>query len=302
MTTLRKLFSVFVAIGLAACSPAAAPSAPIETPQTGRPALWKLADADTTIWLFGTIHVLPAGFKWRDAAIDKALRESDTLVIEAVIDRSDPAKTFALLSKLGMTPGLPPLVDRVAVDKRAGLQTLIDRSRLPAQFLNGMETWGGALMLMPVLLGDLGLEGGRGVEEELETEFKAANKPIDALETAEQQLRVLDGLSEPVQRQFLTAMIDDGKNQRQEFDAMLGAWARGDEAGIAASFDKDVSVSPELRDALLVKRNRAWTEWLKARLDKPGMIFVAVGAGHLAGDNSVVRMLKAKGLTVERMQ
>lgn len=302
MTMLRKLFSLFVAIGLAACSPTATPSAHAETPQSGRPALWKLADADTTIWLFGTIHVLPAGYQWRDATIDKALRESDMLVIEALIDRTDPAKAFALLSRLGMTPGLPPLVARVADDKRAALQVLIDRSKLPAPFLNGMETWGGALMLMPVLLSDLGLDGGRGVEEELETEFKTANKPIDALETAEQQLRVLDGLSETAQRQFLTAMVDGGDSQQAEFDAMLAAWARGDEAAIAASFDKDARVSAGLRNALLVKRNTAWTEWLKARLDTPGTIFVAVGAGHLAGDDSVVRMLKAKGLTVERVQ
>lgn len=302
MTTLRKLFSVFVAIGLAACSPAATPSAHAEAPQTGRPALWRLADADTTIWLFGTIHVLPAGYQWRDAAIDKAVRESDALVIEAVIDRNDPAKAFGLLTRLGTQPGLPTLIDRVPRDKRAGLQALIDRTKLPAAYLNGLKTWSGALMLMPVLLGDLGLEGGSGVEEQLEADFTTSAKPITGLETAEKQLRVLDGLSETAQRQFLAAMVEDGKDQRQEFDAMLTAWAQGDEAGIAASFDKDASVSPELLDALLVRRNKAWAEWLKARLDQPGTIFVAVGAGHLAGDNSVVRMLKAKGLTVERVQ
>ncbi|AGH49230.1 GumN family protein [Sphingomonas sp. MM-1] len=302
MTLISRLLSAVLAITLAACGPAASPPAAARVAQEDHPALWKLADEDTTIYLFGTIHVLPAGYEWRDAAIDAAIDRSDALVIEAVIDRTDPAKAFALLSRLGTTPGLPPLLDRVPADKREQLAALIARSRLPQPFLDGMETWSGALMLMPVLMSDLGLDGGMGVEEQLEARFKADGRPIEGLETAEQQLRVLDGLPEDVQRQFLVAMIDDGTAQKAEFDAMLAAWSRGDEAAIAATFDKDVRVSPELRAALLVRRNAAWADWLKARLDRPGTIFVAVGAGHLAGPDSVVRMLEAKGLKVERVQ
>lgn len=296
----RKLLAAFVAAGLTACS--AAPSPAAKPPKEGRPALWKLADEDTTIWLFGTIHVLPPGYKWRDAVIDKAVAQSDGLVIEAILDRTDPSKAMALLARIGMTPGLPPLVDRVPADKKAALAALIARSKVPPRVLDGMDTWSGALMLMPVLLGDLGLAGGIGVEEQLEGDFKAANKPIEGLETAEQQLRVLDGMPEDAQRQFLIAMVDDGTDQKAEFEKMLTAWARGDEKGISASFDKDVRVSPELREALLVRRNAAWTEWLKARLDKPGTVFVAVGAGHLAGNDSVIAMLKAKKLKVQRVQ
>lgn len=300
MMLLRKILLAFVGGSLAACSPAAPPKA--EAPPQGRPALWKLADADTTIWLFGTIHALPPGYQWRDATIDKALAESDGLVVEALLDRKDPAQAAALINKLGVTPGLPPLLERVAPAKRAALAALIARSKLPAQLLDGMETWSGALMLMPVVLGDLGVAGGTGVEEQLEDQFAKAGKPIEGLETAEQQLGVLDGLPEAAQRDFLGTLADDAGKDRAEFDKMLAAWSRGDEQGIAASFDTELKDSAPLREALLTRRNAAWVEWLKARLDRPGTVFVAVGAGHLAGRESVVRMLEAKGFKVERVQ
>lgn len=299
---LRKIIAALVGVTLAACSPTTPPKSTTEAPAQGRPALWKLADEDTTIWLFGTIHALPPGYQWRDAAIDKALTESDMLVVEAVLDRNDPAKAMALLTRLGVTPGLPPLVERVPADKRPALAALIARSKLPEQLLNGMETWTGALMLMPVVLGDLGVAGGTGVEEQLEDDFRAAGKPIEGLETAEQQLGVLDGLPEAAQREFLATLAEDSGKDRIEFEKMLKAWSTGDEKGIAASFDTELKHSPVLRDALLTRRNAAWVEWLKARLDKPGTVFLAVGAGHLAGRESVVRMLEAQGLKAERVQ
>lgn len=302
MTIFSKILVAFASLALAACSPVDPPQSSTEAPAQGRPALWKLADADTTIWLFGTIHALPPGYQWRDAVIDKALAESDVLVVEAVLDRQDPAKAMALITKLGMTPGLPPLVERVPADKRPALAALIARSKLPVELLNGMDTWSGALMLMPVVLGDLGVAGGTGVEEALESDFRAAGKPIEGLETAEQQLGVLDGLPEEAQREFLATLAEDSSKDREEFEKMLAAWSRGDEKGISASFDKELKHSAVLRDALLTRRNAAWTTWLQARLDKPGTVFVAVGAGHLAGRESVVRMLKAKGLKVQRVQ
>lgn len=298
----RKILAAFAGLALAACSPVSPPKSTTEVPAGGRPALWKLTDADTTIWLFGTIHALPPGYAWRDAVIDEALAKSDVLVIEAVLDRQDPAKAMALITGLGMTPGLPPLVERVPADKRPALAALIARSKLPAQLLDTMETWSGALMLMPVVLGDLGVAGGTGVEEQLERDFGEARKPIQGLETAEQQLGVLDGLPEEAQREFLATLADDSGKDREDFDKMLAAWSKGDLKGIAASFDMELKHSAVLRDALLTRRNKAWTEWVQARLDKPGTVFVAVGAGHLAGQDSVVRMLEAKGLKVDRVQ
>ena len=72
--------------------------------------------------------------------------------------------------------------------------------------------------------------------------------------------------------------------------------------GIAKSFNADLGEAPELMDALLARRNANWANWVKGRLDKPGTVMVAVGAGHLAGDKSVVKMLEKQGLKVTRVQ
>jgi uncharacterized protein YbaP (TraB family) len=83
---------------------------------------------------------------------------------------------------------------------------------------------------------------------------------------------------------------------------MLNAWTRGDVKAIAKSFNSDLSDAIELRDALLTRRNANWANWVKGRLDQPGTVLVAVGAGHLAGDQSVQTMLQRRGLKVTRVQ
>lgn len=299
--TLRSPFAAIAALLLAACSPADPAPTATAAPAEGRPALWKLADADTTIWLFGTIHVLPDGYKWQNKTISDTIAAADGLVIETVLD-SDPAKASALLMRMGATSGLPPLVERVAPAKRPALETMIARSGLPRATFDAMETWTAALLLVGVSLIDLELSPASGIEEQLETQFSAAGKPISGLETAEQQLGYFDRLPETAQRQFLTTLVDDPAAARIEYEAMLAAWARGDEQAIADAFDEDFEVSAALRDALLRKRNAAWAEWLAKRLDAPGKVLVAVGAGHLAGPESVQTMLAKKGFTVERVQ
>jgi len=285
------------ALLIAACAPAAPPA-----PVPASPALWKLADADTTIYLFGTIHALPPSHRWRDARLDAAFGSADELVLEAVLDK-DPASAAALLMGIGRNiAGLPPLAERVPAAKRRVLEDLVTRSRLPAALLDGLETWAATLMLVGVTLNDLGIGPNDGVEDALQAQFRAAGKPIAGLETPQQQLGYFDALPEKAQRDFLLTLLDDPKQARADFREMLAAWTNGDEAGIAASFDEEIELSPELRAVLLDRRNAAWAEWLKQRLDKTGTVLVAVGAGHLAGPGSVVALLKARGLEAKRVR
>lgn len=291
--------AAIAALLLGACAPAASTSSKPAAEAT--PALWKLADADTTIYLFGTIHALPPNYRWRDAKLNAAFGGAQALVLETVLDK-DPVKASALLLGMGRAQGLPPLIERVPQKKRAALADLIARSKLPPAMLDGMKTWAAALMLVGVTLRDLGVGPDDGVEHQLEAEFTANARPIEGLETAQQQLGYFDTLPEPGQRDFLLTLLDDPRSAKADFEKMLAAWSKGDEAGIAASFDDEIELSPQLREVLLAKRNAAWTQWLQQRLDRPGTLLVAVGAGHLAGPGSVVALLKARGLEVDRVQ
>lgn len=292
----RRL-AAFGAIAATACA-----TAPAAEPKTASPAMWKVADADTTIYLFGTIHLLPPNMQWRSAKFDKAAAGSDTLVIETDIDESNPTATIGELFKLAISPGLPPLAQRVKPEKRAALATAIAKSGIPAAALDKMETWAAAFLLLGVQFKDLGLSPGSGVESVLKKQFVAGGKTIGQLESNAEQLGFFDKLSEPSQREFLEGVLDDPAEMKGQFQGMLDAWSRGDVAGIAKSFNSDMGEAPELMDVLIARRNANWANWVKGRLDKPGTVMMAVGAGHLAGEKSVVKLLEKQGLKVTRVQ
>jgi uncharacterized protein YbaP (TraB family) len=287
------------ALGLAAMAAGAA--APADA-RAAKPALWKVYDRDTEIYLFGTVHLLPPGTQWRTAAFDKAAKQSGTLVVETIIDEKNPQAFAMELARLSVRPGLPPLLDRVRPERRAALQSVIARSGIPAAALNNMETWAAAFALLQLQFKELGVSGNDGVELALRTAFAGAGKPIQQLETNSQQLGFFDALPESAQRELLEGAVEEPAKAKVQFDAMLGAWMSGDVDAIGRTFNSELQSSPELKQALLLRRNANWSQWLESRLAYPGKVLVAVGAGHLAGSDSVVEMLKRRGLKVMRVQ
>jgi uncharacterized protein YbaP (TraB family) len=265
------------------------------------PALWKVADEDTTVYLFGTIHALPQGQTWRSPALEQALAAADELVLE-VANTDDASAGAAAMMKLGLSPGLPPLRERVPEARRAALDAMIKESGLPAQALDQMETWAAAVVLLGVSFQRMGLDPSLGVEQAISGPFKASGKPVQGLETFEEQFGFFDTLAEDQQRTFLAGVLESPEEAKRQLDALIAAWARGDEAGIARAFEDEQNLTPELREVLLTRRNARWAEWLDARMDKPGTAFVAVGAGHLSGKGSVQEMLAAKGHKATRVQ
>jgi hypothetical protein len=298
--TFRDWFSRLTAAFSGLALLGAAPVAQAPLPH-GHPAMWKLADKDTTIYLFGTFHLLPQNEDWRTPEFDKALASSDELVME-IGNIDDPNAISQAMLKLGMTSGTTPIAERVPPEKRAALKAMIAETGLPETFFDGLKTWTAGLLLAAVTFHRLHLDPSAGVEETLVGAWRKSGKPLEGLETASQQFGLFDHLSEDAQRAFLVGQLDDPEQARTQFAAMLQAWTSGDVNGIAATFDDELKDSPELNQAILADRNAHWAEWLKARMDKPGTVFVAVGAGHLAGKDSVEAMLAAKGLKVTRVQ
>jgi uncharacterized protein YbaP (TraB family) len=283
-------------IPLAGCAAEAAPAA-----KAAHPAMWKLADSDTTVFLFGTIHMLPKGQGWRTAAMDRALAGADELVLE-VADIDDMMASAKAMAKLGMSPGLPPIAERVPESKRAALRAMIAESGYPEAVYDRLETWAAALPLLGVTFKRLGLDPSLGIERQIGNPFRASGRTVTGLETVEQQLGYFDTLSEEAQRALLLSVVEDSADTRAQFAAMLAAWASGDLKGIERTFDDETQLSPELKAALMSRRNAAWADWLAQRMARPGTVFVAVGAGHLAGSESVQAMLKKKGLKAKRVQ
>ena len=145
-------------------------------------------------------------------------------------------------------------------------------------------------------------EGEQGVESVLRKSFAASGKPVDQLETNTEQLTFFDRLPESAQRQLLEGAIENPQAMRTQFDGMLKSWLTGDVDEIGKTFNRDLQSSPELKAALLTRRNYNWSQWIERRMAQPGTVMVAVGAGHLAGEESVQRYLQSRGYKVKRLQ
>jgi uncharacterized protein YbaP (TraB family) len=296
----RAAAALGLAAGAAACTSASTtPTAPVAA---AKPAIWHVADHDTTIYLFGTIHLLPEGYQWRTPRFEQAVSRSGGLVVETIIDPKNPASLATALAQLGLSPNLPPLSARVPADKRPALEAAIKASGYPAAVFDRMETWAAAFTLIGTQFKAIGLQGEDGVEATLRETFVGSGKPIGQLETNAEQLGFFDRLPEQAQRDLLLSALDEPANARKQFNTMLASWARGDVKAIARTFNEELSGSPALKDALLSERNRNWAGWIERRMAQPGTIMVAVGAGHLAGKDSVVDLLGRRGLKVTRVQ
>lgn len=267
--------------------------------QQAKPALWAVRDGDTTIYLFGTVHMLRPELRWFDGPVRTAFDRSDTLVLELVMP--PPAETQALLDRLGRTPGAPK-VAALPPAEHARLGKVLRGAGLSEGALDRDEPWLAALTLSLLPLQKLGYDDANGAEQVLQTAAARAGKRVAGLETAAQQFGYFDHLSAAAQRRLLADTVDGLAGTGGTIEATITAWSKGDADGLARLLNADLAGNPELRDMLLVRRNRAWAAWIGGRMQKPGTLFVAVGAGHLAGDESVLALLEHTGFKVERLQ
>lgn len=284
----RTLLALLTALALGACG----------KPEPAKPALWQVEGPNgERAWLFGTIHALPDRVEWRTAKIEAALAASDRLVLEvaAVDDGAEIGKIFA---RLGNSPGLAPLPMRLSPEDRGELQSDLAEAGLAPGALDGLETWAAALALQQAVAAREGIDSANGIDRAL---VRSWTKPVEELEGAAAQLAIFDRLAEDDQRALLLAVLGGG-DAGEEADRLASAWAQGDMALIGKEVEGDLLADPELREALLVGRNRAWAAKLAEALSKGARPFVAVGAAHLAGPEGLPTMLSAKGYRVTRVQ
>jgi uncharacterized protein YbaP (TraB family) len=264
-----------------------------------RPALWVVKDADTTLYLFGTIHLLPKDTDWHYPALDRALAQSDALVVEITDD--NPANMAALVLRLGIDAA-HPLSSLLSSGDFHRLELAARKAGLPGTTaLNVMRPWLATLTLTLAPLTKAGLDPARGVDRQLREMMAKAGKPVRALETAEEQIHFLADMPTRLQLDMLRQTVDEADHASVELQALLDAWQAGDDAAIARLENELMKrETPALYQRLLVQRNAVWAGRIKAMLDTPGTVFIAVGAAHLAGPDSVQAQLQKLGIPSTR--
>lgn len=281
------------------CAAAVSLSLGLAGPAAAEPALWVIKDPDSTIYLMGTVHVLRPGTPWHEGKIEAALAESRELMLEAT-GLDDGAVMQPLVRKYGLDPA-NPLSGKLAEKDRPRLAAAAQAMGLPPQALEPMQPWLVALTLGLAPAVKAGYDPRSGVETVLTGMAKAGGWPVAGLETPEQQIRYLAEMSPQTQVNFLSSTLDDMDTAAAQLDAMVAAWQAGDAAGLEKIFVTEMKDDyPELYEALLVRRNQAWAQVLAQKLTGSGVVFVAVGAGHTVGPDSVQAQLAKLGIKAER--
>jgi uncharacterized protein YbaP (TraB family) len=279
-------------LALSACS---APSA-----EQARPALWEVESPNGERgWLFGTIHALTKPVALDSPAYTKALGAADVVVMEvAAID--DDTATAAIFARLARTPGQLPLDQRIAPDLVSTLDALLRKHGMAPEGFSELETWAAALTLNHALQAETGSDSGNGIDRLVLRQ--RGQRPVRELEGAEAQLAIFDRLAEADQRELLAEVVQSAEGARAEALRLERIWKAGDVSGIAAMTREGLLADPELREALLVGRNRVWTDQLAPMIAAGDEPFVAVGAMHLAGPDGLPVLLQARGFKVRRLQ
>lgn len=285
---LRLALALGALLAVAACEQEPARQWPAPSP-----ALWHVTGPDGAEgWLFGTVHALPEGVTWQTPVLDDQLGKAGVLLVE-IAQLTDTTGASEAFEQLAHTPRLPPLLARVDPARRAQVARLLEDSGLSEGAFADVETWAAALMLSGSgRVGDPAL----GVDRALLRQGPRA----EGLEDHRSQLAIFDALPPAEQTDLLVAVAretaaDDGEQALED-------WLRGDMAALERRADAGMMGDPQLRDALMDGRNRAWVERIGAALAAGRKPFVAVGAAHMLGPQGLPALLAERGFTVTRIQ
>jgi len=273
-------------------------------PAMAQPAMWAVKDADSTIYFLGTVHLLKPETEWQTERLKAAIAESKELWLE--LPTTDPEKMAGEMMGLVARYGLAPnqrLSKDLTPEEMKTLDEAARLSGLTAAQLDIFRPWFAALTIATSAMTHAGYDPTSGVDSKIEGIFGAREITPKGLETAEEQIKVFAGMPREDELDYLRQTIKDYREAPTELDEMVANWAKGDLAAMEDMFVTEMKEEdPALYDAILTKRNANWVVKIEEMLKGSGTIFVAVGAGHLIGPDSVIAMLDAKGIKAERVQ
>jgi uncharacterized protein len=258
----------------APAQPAAPPAIPAQSIIHATPAMWEIRDADTTIYLFGTFHTLDGRTAWLDERVRGAFDKSGELILETVVPVDMTAARAAAANQMSETSAdgkrkLKPFV--------ASTQAVMNEGR------------------------SMGMSVENGADAVLRRLAEGVGKPVNGLERFEDQLKTLSNIPVPAPAAAAAAPTAPSPVVSVTVNDLLGAWTKGDTGAFSSMLQGFETKSPVAYRMLIADRNARWGQWIASRLDQPGVVFVAVGTGHLAGKDSVQSWLAARGITATRV-
>lgn len=286
--------------------------AALARPALAEPPMWVVKDEDSTLYLFGTVHLLDPSIQWRTERVTGALDAATELWVEIAIPPGGEAELAMQMLQRALSPSTP-LSSRLDEQERTRLRALLERS--PEGAALGMviemaRPWFATVMLGIVPLMRAGYDPAAGADMILTQLAREQGDAVKGLETAEQQLEWIAGGTDAEQLAALKQLL---ALPDSEFDAMVKtldeavrAWMKGDTAPLTAYVeswrkgDGGAGSAGMSYEVLLENRNENWAGQIAQLLQGKGVAFIAVGGGHLVGPDSVQAKLAARGIRVSR--
>jgi uncharacterized protein YbaP (TraB family) len=271
----------------------------LAAPASAEPALWKVQGPHATVYLFGTVHLLKSTTQWHSPKIDAAFASADTLW-EEIANADDIAAAQPIIQQYGLDPA-HPLSGKLDDAGKAKLAAAEAAFGLPASQLEPLQPWLAALTFQVLPIVKAGYDPKSGVDLALRATAVAQHKPVMGFETIDQQLHLFADLQPQLQVDYLLFMLGAADQSAGRLGELVDIWAAGDTTGLAALLNGDLFTRyPTLYRVLLVQRNRGFADKIEQLLHGSGTTFVAVGAGHLVGPDSVQADLAKDGITAVR--
>jgi len=277
------------------------PVAVAAAPVGSGPGLWVVRDADSTVYLFGTVHVLKPETPWGTARVDQAFASADEYWFE-IADLADQTGVMPVIQAKGVSPDRP-LSSLLTAEEMADLDAAARTVGATAAQLDPLRPWLASLQLALASIQKAGYVAANGGDQILHARAAATGKPIKGFETAPQQIGFIADMSEDAQLAMLRSGLKEFDTAEVVLDQMVTAWSTGDVEGLDALIGLEMKVeSPELYAVMLTQRNTKWADQIQNLLAGAGTAFISVGAGHLAGSDSLQAQLEQRGVSIERIR
>jgi uncharacterized protein YbaP (TraB family) len=281
----------------------------LAAPARAEPPMWVVKDKDSTIYLFGTVHLMDPSIPWRTSRVDKALAEAGQLWVEVNVPPDGQLALAMSMMQRAMSSG-PPLSSRLTDKENARLRELLARSKDGAALgmvIDRMRPWFALVTLGVQPLMSAGYDPEAGVDSVLMDLARKQGDEVRGLETIEQQLEFIAGGTDEEQlaalKELLAVPDAEFMAGTRTMDEGVRAWMKGDTKPLTAYIDSwregnDPGSAGMSYEQLIVRRNEDWAGQLEKLLQGEGVAFVAVGSGHLVGPDSLLSKLAARGIKV----
>jgi len=263
--------------------------------------VWKAQKGSSVIYLGGTCHILRESDYPLPPEFDTAYKASDTVVLEADLGKlQDPATQKLMLEKTMYTDG--STIDKhLSARTYNELRTYCEANNIPLMALSKLKPSMFMITLTFMEFIKMGVTE-QGVDQFFYNQAKKDKKPVEGLETVDEQINYITSMGDGNEDEFVTYSIKDLKTIKQQFNVLAEAWRKGDAKRLDQLMVEELKTKqPKLYKKLITDRNRNWLPLIDAYQKSPRTEFILVGVGHLVGPDGVVEALKKKGYTVEKL-